>query len=199
MSPSACSTDARQPEPTVSPDGGRTAFVVSTIELEKNTAASRVWLTSAAGPAGHQRRPRRRPGLVARWSLAFTSRRGEKEHETTLHVLPVDGPGEVRTVATLPDGVANVAWSPNGQWLAFTSRTRDPATRPRTSARRRHARSSGSSAASTTRWIVDRPEHVYVVAADGTGAVRNLTPGPFQHDGVSWLRFVVGGHVGATP
>ena len=35
--------------------------------------------------------------------------------------------------------------------------------------------------------IVDRPAHVYVVPADGTGTLRNLTPGPFQHDGVSWL------------
>ena len=32
-------------------------------------------------------------------------------------------------------------------------------------------------------WIFDRPSHVYVVAADGTGAPRNLTPGEFQHDG----------------
>ena len=36
-------------------------------------------------------------------------------------------------------------------------------------------------------WIFDRPQHVYVVAADGTGKPRNLTPGEFQHGGVSWL------------
>ena len=36
-------------------------------------------------------------------------------------------------------------------------------------------------------FIVDRPAHVYVVPADGTGTLRNLTPSPFQHDGVSWL------------
>ena len=129
MSPSACSTDARRPEHHGQSRRRAHAFVVSTIELEKNTAASRVWLTSAAGPAAPVTNGAHDGGPVwspdGRW-LAFTSRRGEKEHETTLHVLPVDGPGEVRTVATLPDGVANVAWSPNGQWLAFTSRTRDP-------------------------------------------------------------------------
>ena len=41
---------------------------------------------------------------------------------------------------------------------------------------------------------------MYVVAADGTGAVRNLTPGPFQHDGVTLARRFVGGRdVGAAP
>ena len=35
--------------------------------------------------------------------------------------------------------------------------------------------------------MFDRPSHVYVVAADGTGRPRNLTPGEFQHDGVAWL------------
>ena len=35
-------------------------------------------------------------------------------------------------------------------------------------------------------WIFDRPKHVYVVAADGTGAPRNLTPGEFQHSSIEW-------------
>ena len=63
-----------------------------------------------------------------------------------------------------------------------------PATRPRTSARQAPRKIERFfSRLDDEGWIVDRPEHVYVVAADGTGAVRNLTPGPFQHDGVSWL------------
>jgi dipeptidyl aminopeptidase/acylaminoacyl peptidase len=36
-------------------------------------------------------------------------------------------------------------------------------------------------------WTFDRPNHVYVAAADGTGTPRNLTPGEFQHHGISWL------------
>ena len=35
--------------------------------------------------------------------------------------------------------------------------------------------------------MFDRPQHIHVIAADGTGAVRNLTPGPFQHNGIAWL------------
>ena len=70
---------------------------------------------------------------------------------------------------------------PDGQWLAFTSRTRDPryeAKDERSQPPRKIDRFF--SRLDDEGWIVDRPEHVYVVAADGTGAVRNLTPGEFQ-------------------
>ena len=97
--------------PAVSPDGQAIAFVVSTIDLGENITRSRVWLAGAAGePAPvtngpHDERPAWSPD--GRW-LAFASRRGEKEHESTLHVLPVDGPGEVRTIATMPDGIGEL-------------------------------------------------------------------------------------------
>ena len=36
--------------------------------------------------------------------------------------------------------------------------------------------------------MYDRPQHVYVVAADGTGSPRNLTPGEHEFGRCSWLR-----------
>ena len=122
-----------------------------------------------------------------RW-LAFGSRRGEKDKEATLHVLPVDGPGEVRTVVAMPDGIADVAWSPDGKWLAFTSRTRDARYEAKDESWQSPRKVETFFARlDSVGWMFDRPQHVHVVAADGTGAVRNLTPGPFQHHGVSWL------------
>ena len=103
-------------------------------------------------------------------------------------MLPVDGPGEVRTVVAMPDGISNVAWSPDGRWLAFTSRTRDAryeAKDERWQSPRKVERFF--SRLDNEGWMFDRPQHVYVVAADGTGAPRNLTPGPYQHDGIAWL------------
>ncbi len=171
----------------VSPDGHHVAFVVATTNLEKNTTSTLVWLDDAPVTAGpHDANPTWSPD--GRF-LAFTSRRGEKQGDSTLHVLPVASPGEVRTVCTMPDGLGDVSWSPDGRSIAFTSRTPHERYRAESAAwqsprkvERLFSRLNGED------WVFDRPQHVYVVAADGTGAPRNLTPGEFQHDGTSWLR-----------
>ncbi len=176
--------------PAVAPDGRRIAFVVSTIDLKENTTRTRLWLAGPGDPAPLTAGP---VDGQPEWSpdgrfLAFTSRRGEKDKETTLHVMPIAGPGEVRTVATLPEVVTNLRWSPDGKHLAFNSRTRDArydakdeSWQPPRRIENFFTQLNGEG------FIVDRPAHVYVVPADGTGTLRNLTPGPFQHDGVSWL------------
>ena len=173
-------------QPAVSPDGTRVAFVVATVDLAKNTTISRVWLDDAPVSAGdHDANPTWSPD--GRF-LAFTSRRGEKQGDSTLHVLPIDGPGEIRTVCSMPDGLGGVAWSPDGRWIAFTSRTRheryeakDPSWQAPRKIERFFSRLNGED------WVADRPQHVYVVAADGTLPSRNLTPGEFQHHGIAWL------------
>ena len=177
--------------PVVAPDGSQTAFVVSTIDLEGNTTVKRIWLERSdgtvapltAGPDDGSPRF----SLDGR-ALAFTSKRSEKKGETTLHVLPVDGPGEVRTVCAMPDGVSEVRWSPDGSWLAFTSRTQDEryeedddSSRSPRKVERFFSRLNGEN------WVFDRPQHVYVVSSSGSGTPRNLTPGEFQHSGISWL------------
>ena len=172
--------------PRLSPDGAQVASVVATVDLDENTTRSRVWLDRSPITAGpHDGQPRWSPD--GRW-LAFTSRRGEKKGDSTLRVIPVNGPGEVRTVCEMPDGLGDVAWSPDGRWIAFTSRTRDARYEakdvtwqaPR-KIEKYMSRLNGED------WVFDRPQHIYVVPADGTGKQRNLTPGAFQHSDISWL------------
>jgi len=178
--------------PVVSPDGSTVAFVVSRVDMNKNKNFSQVWLAAADGSTA----PRAVTGGdfdgQPAWSpdgrsLAFASRRSAKKGESTLHVLPVATPGETRTIATLKDGVSEISWSPDGRWIAFVSRTPDEryeAEDESWQAPRKVERFF--SKLDNEGWIFDRPSHVYVVAADGTGAPRNLTPGEFQHGGIEW-------------
>lgn len=173
-------------QPAISPDGSRVACVVATVDVEENTTHSTVWLDGAPVTAGpHDGNPTWSPD--GRW-LAFTSRRSERKGDVSLHVIPIGGPGESRTVCTMPDGLGSVAWSPDGRWLAFLSRTRDARYEAKDVSwqsprkiERYFSRLNGED------WVFDRPQHVYVVAADGTSKPRNLTPGEFQHDDLAWL------------
>jgi dipeptidyl aminopeptidase/acylaminoacyl peptidase len=172
--------------PRVSPDGTHVACVVATVDLDENITRSRVWIDGAPVTAGpHDSQPAWSPDGRR---LAFTSRRGEKKGDSTLHVLPVGGPGELATLCTMPDGLDDPSWSPDGRWLAFTSRTRheryeakDVSWQAPRKIERFFSRLNGED------WIFDRPRHVYVVGADGTGKPRNITPGPFEHGGIAWL------------
>ena len=183
--------------PRVSPDGRHVAFVVTRVDMKKNTYVSQVWVAAADGSerprvvtgGDHDGNPAWAPDGSA---LAFTSRRSQKKGDTTLHVIPFGSSGETRTVATMRDGVDDVAFSPDGRWIGFTSRTQherytaegaddgDTSWQAPRKIDRFLTRLNGEG------WIYDRPSHVYVVAADGTSTPRNLTPGEHQHSGVKW-------------
>jgi dipeptidyl aminopeptidase/acylaminoacyl peptidase len=178
--------------PVVSPDGTAVAFVVSRIDMAKNKSFSQVWLADSDGATApravtggdHDSGPAWSPDGRA---LAFVSARTAKKGESTLHVLPIASPGETRTIAVMKDGVSDVAWSPDGRWIAFTSRTpheRYDAEDESWQAPRKIERFFTK--LDNEGWIFDRPQHVYIVAADGTGSPRNLTPGEFQHQSIAW-------------
>ena len=179
--------------PAVSPDGRQVAFVVGRVDMAKNKYFSQVWLADADGSrpphpitgGDHDGNPTWSPDGS---SLAFTSRRSEKKGEATLHVMPAGAAGETRTIASMKDGLGDLAFSPDGRWIAFISRTpherydaEDDSWRSPRKIERFFSRLNDED------WVFDRPSHIYVVAADGTGTPRNLTPGEWQHEGIAWL------------
>ncbi len=178
--------------PAISPDGRRVAFTVRRVDLPGNRYISQVWLYDTAGGSPRPLTRGDKDGGPV-WSpdgsaLAFTSARGEKEEDATLHILPMDGPGEVVTVATMREGVSDVVWSPDGRTIAFCSRTRadrydndKPSHQPPRRITHHFSKLDGVG------WTADRPQHVYVVPADGLGSPRNLTPGEFEFAHPSWL------------
>ena len=185
---------AEATSPVLSPDGAHVAFVVSSMSMTTNSYRKQVWLAATDGSSP----PRPITGgdndtspsfSTDGRTLLFTSTRGKKKAETTLHALPVNDAGEVRTLATMPDGISSPTCSPDGQWIAFTSRTQDERYRAQDESWQTprkietfFTRLNGEG------WVFDRPEHVYVVRADGTGDPRNLTPGTRPFSGIAWLR-----------
>lgn len=178
--------------PAVSPDGRRVAFVVRRVDLPGNRYVSSIWLYDVGAGSSRPLTGGTKDGTPV-WSpdgrlLAFTSARGSKESDRTLHVLPMDGPGEPITVATSPEAITAPAWSPDGRYLAFCSRTRADRyehDEPARQAPRRITRFF--STLDGEGWTSDRPRHVYVVRADGLASPRNLTPGEFELGDPSWL------------
>ena len=182
--------------PAVSPDGRRVAFVVTRVHMDENTYRSAVWLADVAGdsPPRQLTSGEFSDGNPA-WSpdgstLAFTSRRKEEKDEkhATLHLLSVDGPGEVVTLATSPEGIGSLRFSPDGDRIAYTARRRsdrydtgdDDASRKPRKIDRLYTRLD------SVGWIIDRPTQVWVVPVDGSVPAAAVTEGPFEHDSPDW-------------
>ena len=110
-------------DPQVSPDGRTVAFVQTRLRKKKNDYASNIWLVPADGSeAPYKLTNSNARDMSPRWSpsgqeIAFVSTRSGKPQ---LWIIPVRG-GEARQITYCKRGVQEIAWSPDGKWLAFTS------------------------------------------------------------------------------
>ncbi|HEX2281049.1 MAG TPA: S9 family peptidase, partial [Thermomicrobiales bacterium] len=112
-------------DPNISPDGAKIAFVVTTVDKEKNGYRSAVWMTNAADDSepfqftgGHAK------DASPRWSpdgshLAFLSNRTENKNQ--LFVMASDG-GEAWQVTHTPNAVGDFTWAPDGKALYIVTK-----------------------------------------------------------------------------
>jgi dipeptidyl aminopeptidase/acylaminoacyl peptidase len=114
----------------LSPDGKRVAYVVHSLDKTKNESQSAIWLLQldehgqAVGVA-RQLTSGAKNDIGPVWSpdsrcLLFLSDREEEKNQ--LWLINADG-GEARRLTYMLHGVSEAAWSPDGQWVAFTALT----------------------------------------------------------------------------
>src|SRR5579884_50141 len=178
-------------EVRLDPTGRIAAYTVWWIDGDDRDYRSAIWI----GPVDGSDDPRRftsgegRDGSLA-WSpdgtrLAFAGKRGDDE-ATQLYVLPVGG-GEPLRLTKLKEDVSEPVWSPDGSQLAFVARVRSGDYEEEDQRKRRPRRITRLHYKhDNVGWTVDRPQQVFVVAADGSGEPRQLTHGEAGATGPAW-------------
>jgi dipeptidyl aminopeptidase/acylaminoacyl peptidase len=177
-------------DPRLSPDGRTVAYVVWRLDREENEGKGAVWL----GPIDGSEAPRRftagtKRDADPRWSpqgdrLAFTSKR--EGGAAQLFVIPLAG-GEPVKLTDFKEDVSQAAWSPDGKRILFVSRLRDEAyeeTDEKKRPPRRFTRLQFK--LDNEGWTADRPQHLFVVPADGSAEPTQLTSGDYEDARPAW-------------
>ncbi len=118
-------------DPRVSPDGAWVAYVVRTSDIDEDRATSDLWMVSWDGARTVQLTyTEEESESHPRWSpdnrfLGFLAARGDDDAKDQVWLLDRAG-GEARQLTTLPGGVVDYAWSPDGKRLALIASDPDP-------------------------------------------------------------------------
>lgn len=173
-------------EAQVSPDGKWVAYTLATPDFDANRNASNVWMVPTAGgealqltQSGHDSSPVWSPDGK---TIAFLSSRSG---ESQVYLLAMDG-GEAKPLTALSTGADIVKWSPDGKTIAFTSGVYpdckdDACNKSRDDEKERNKVKAHVAEhllyRHWTHWNEGKRSHLFVVPADGSVPLRDLTPG----------------------
>lgn len=176
-------------DPQISPQGDQIAFVVTTMEKEKNTSNSDIWIQPAKGGEPWQLTSSAKADFNPRWSpggekIAFISTR--KGNPQVWMIDPRGG--EAYPVTDISTGASGVIWSPSGDHLAFLSSVYPDCTDDDCNRKRKEEKEKSLVKAQIfenllfrhwNAWRDGTRSHVFVSHADG-GQTRDLSPGDFD-------------------
>lgn len=188
----------RVADPQISPDGRHVVYVVSTVNLEKNSSSANLWLAATDGSSPPRPITRtEKKDLHPRWSpdgnwILFESTRSGTMQ---LWAIALAG-GEAAKLTDVATGAGTATWSPDGKSIAFVSAVYpDIATKPFAESNKLHQEKMDAIAASPVQakvftrlffrhWdshVEDKRQHLFVISFDpatGTaGEPRDVTPG----------------------
>ena len=124
-------------DPQRSPDGKWVAYIVGSIDVEKDKRDSDLWMVSWDGAQTIRLTSGPESESSPRWSpdgryLAFLASRGtedEKKKGSQIWLLDRLG-GEAQKLTEIEGGVSDYSWSPDSKKFVFTKGDKDPADEP---------------------------------------------------------------------
>ena len=180
--------------PRISPDGARIVYTRGWIDKRNDRRESALWMMNADG----SRKRHLVDGGGGAWSpdgtrILYTA--PGDPGGSQLHVRWMDAEGLTTQITRLENGPSNPRWSPDANWIAFTSRVSDRADFAGVDL---PARPDGAQWEREPK-VVERPAykrdgigyvdtgwtHVFVVPAEG-GTPRQLTDGDWNHSSIEW-------------
>ncbi|MFA6956731.1 MAG: S9 family peptidase [Thermoanaerobaculia bacterium] len=176
--------------PAPSPDGKWVLTSVSEPAYDEKDEVSDIWIVPADGSAKARRLTAGKGGESgASWSpdgkkIAFTAKR-DGDEANQLYVLDLAG-GEAQRVTKLTLGARSPKWSPDGKTILFQSAVwrgaADEDANKKASDEKKNAKTKVRAYDSFPirqwdKWLDDKQTHLFVVAADGSAAPRDLLAG----------------------